>query len=283
MRHINKPQEVAVDVFLNCISLVKNVNLKSRLTACQHLITDAYTEFEDKVTNGDVCTIIREAIINGNVTAKELEDVYTKRMAKKNRPGRALYDKIKISAPNGICPLCSQREATTLDHYLPKAEYPRLSVVPVNLVPACKDCNTSKLTSYPQNPEEEMIHPYYDNIENDVWLNASVIQTTPPTIQFYVQAPANWDDLLVERVKYHFGSLFLQKLYSTHAASELRQINYRLSVLFAKSGAAGVRLYLLEGAESRSHDNRNSWQAAMYNATANDNWFCNGGFNLNIP
>lgn len=280
MRRINIPQEVAADVFINCISIVRNANLKLRLTACAPLVTQAQTEFLNKVTTGRIHTIRREILVNGDVTSKELEDVYTLRMAKKSTPGRILYDKILMTAPYGICPLCSEREATTIDHYLPKTLYPRLSVVPVNLVPACKDCNTIKFNQYPRNANEETIHPYFDNIEVDSWLSASVLQTAPVTFQFFVDGPGHWEQRLVNRVKHHFKSLSLAKLYSVHAASELRQINFRLNEIHVKSGGNGVKSYLAEGAQTRSHDNINSWQAVFYRAAAADNWFCNGGFGI---
>lgn len=165
-------------------------------------------------------------------------------MAQKGAPGRKYYDKLIIASPYGICPLCSHREVTTLDHHLPKAEYPRLSVVPINLVPACSDCNKSKLVRYPTKPEQETLHPYFDNIENDLWLTATVNQTTPPTIQYQVTPPAACEQLLADRVKFHFGSLLLAKLYSTQAAVELVQINLSLVNLHNTSGLEGVRKYL---------------------------------------
>lgn len=280
MRQIPKPTDNSGDVFIDCIDIVRNASLKARLTAIKNHIENATTEFENKITKGTIHTIIREAIINGNVTAKEIEAVYTLRMVKKGTPGRKYYDKILLSAPLGICPLCSQREVTTLDHYLPKTEYPRLSVAPVNLIPCCSDCNKTKLVGYPTQDYEETLHPYFDNVEDDIWLNAKVIQRTPPVISFNVIPPNNWSPLLKNRVEFHFKSFSLGKLYSTQAAVTLTQINKRLEVLFQQFGSGGVKKYLEEEADSRSQTNRNSWQTAMYNAMAKDNWFCNGGFRL---
>jgi len=278
MRTLPKPTENSGDVFDTCIDMVSNTNLKVRLKATKLLIENAASEFDGKVTTGELHHIIREVIVNGNVSSKELADVYTFRMAKLGTAGRQIYDKLKIAPKNGVCPLCSQRLVTTLDHHLPKTQYPRLSVVPFNLVPACSDCNKSKLTKYPTCSEEEMFHPYYDNIDNDLWLNALIRPMTPPTILFYVNPSANWNTLLTGRINYHFNSLELNKLYSTHAAVELTQINQTLQSLFNNSGSSGVKNYLLEGYESRRYPNQNSWQAAMYKAMADDEWFCNGGF-----
>lgn len=282
MRKLIKPTDDAGDVFIECLEIVKNANLKSRLTATKNLIIAAANEFENKVTTGQLHTINRETIVNYNVTSKELEDVYTLRMVKKGTPGRKIYDKLFISSPLGICPLCSHREVTTIDHYLPKAEYPRLSVVPINLVPCCSDCNKTKLISYPTIPEEETLHPYYDDIENDFWLAATVIHSTPPTFQFQVVPPNGWQQLLSDRVTFHFKSLLLNKLYSIHAAVELVQINKRLKTIHDTLGDEGVKKYLLEGAETRTHANINSWQAVIYRAMAADPWFCDGGFKLTV-
>lgn len=279
MRRLDKPTESAEDVFLDCISLVRNPNLKARLTACKDLITEAAAEFNNKVTTGEVHTIIRESLVNGNLTSKELENIYS-RMLMKDSPCRKLYDKLLSAPAYGTCPLCSHRLVTTIDHYLPKALYPRLAVVPINLIPACTDCNRKKLSTYPKSPEEETLHPYYDNIENETWLKARVLHSFPTVIQYEVYPPSKWDALLAGRVKYHFESLELNKFYSTLAAVELSHINFRLNSILETSGAQGVHKYLLEAEETRSHDNLNSWQTAMYHATAEDRWFCSGGFRL---
>lgn len=279
MRRLQTPIDNSGDVFIDCIDVVRNANLKARLTAIRDLVVEAADEFEEKVTTGQLHTVIRETLVNGNVTSAELQDVYD-RMVRKGTLGRKIYDKLIIASPLGICPLCSHREVTQIDHYLPKAEYPRLSVVPINLVPSCSDCNKSKLTKFPQVPEEETLHPYFDNIENDIWLTATIIQSNPASFQFQVIPPDHWEQLISDRVRFHFDSLSLNKLYSTQAAVELVQINFRLINLYAVSGSPGVRQYLLEGAESRSHANLNSWQAAMYKAMTADNWFCDGGFRL---
>lgn len=282
MRSIAKPADDVKDVYLNCLSLIRNANLKSRLSNCADLIIEASEELEKKVTTGQLHTIIQETLVNGNVSALELSDVYTKRMAKKNTPGRALYDKMKLTAPYEICPLCSQNSATTLDHYLPKAEYPRLSVTPINLVPSCFDCNKIKLAKLPNLSSEETLHPYYDNVENIEWLRATVIQGTPPSVRFSANPPDYIPNLLSQRIVYHFTSLELKKLYAIQAGSELRQINLILIKRFENEGALGVKSYLLEAMEARSHDNINSWQAALYRATSSSNWFCSGGFRLQV-
>jgi hypothetical protein len=278
MRKLELPIEIARDVFLDCISIVEDTDLKARLTACAGLITDAATEFNTKITTNLAHTIARETVVNGNLSAKELSNVYTYRMAKKKTPGRSLYEKLKSAADNDICPICGHRIVTNLDHYMPKSLYPRLSVVPINLVPVCTDCNKIKLHDFPMSPQEVTLHPYYDNIENVQWLKADIVEKSPPAVIYSVQPHTDWDALLSQRVTNHFNSFEINQLYSKQAAVELTNINYRLQKLFDDKGVIGVHQHLQEAAESAEHANKNSWQTALYRCLAGSLWFCDGGF-----
>lgn len=287
MRKLEKPLDSAEDVFIKCIDTITNKDLKSRLTSCKDLVSNVAKAYDEKASKQELHTITRTKttkatkalkVINGQVTVDEMKNVYTSYFVPEGSPGRILYSKLLLAPSHGICPLCSQRIVSTLDHYLPKSQYPELSVVPVNLVPSCTDCNKDKLQTYPNNSEEETLHPYYDDIENDTWLSASVVKSTPASITFYVNPPATWDKLLSDRVKFHFSSFSLDKLYTTQAAVELTHINLRLNNIYSLSGKVGVRSHLLESAESRLYANKNSWQSALYNALTSDDWFCDGGF-----
>lgn len=279
MRKINKPAFRAALVYPLCLTTVRDSGLRGRLAGCQTLINDAETEFEAKITKGQIYTIARETVVNGNVTDKELKNVYTAQMVQAK--GRVYYDQLLIAAPRGLCPLCSHREATTLDHYLPKSKYPRLSIVPINLIPSCKDCNTGKLADYPIGPNDETLHPYYDNIENVLWLNAIVNKTTPVSLSFNVKPPASWDTLLTNRVISHLDCFNLNILYATQAARRLSGMKYNLEKIFSSGAAqAGIEKYLADEVASNAAVNLNSWETAMFKALSEDDWFCSTGFRL---
>lgn len=278
MLKVPKPTLLSADVYDDCIGVFQDAAIHARLDACKPLIAAAEAEFEAKITRGEIYTIAHERVVNGNVTKDELKKVYSDQMVK-SKTGRVYYDTLIKAAKGDLCPLCAQRDVTTLDHYLPKAKYPRLSVVPVNLVPACKDCNTGKLTSYPRTPEEETIHPYYDDIESDQWLEARINRTTPLSITFYVTHVPGWPSLLFERTKNHFISYKLDMLYATQAGRELtaRKLLYT-TTYHSGAGNAGIKKLLHDESVSRGQININSWQSALYRCLANDDWFCDGGF-----
>lgn len=280
MRKIDKPTYLPEEVFRACISRIKDTDLKDRLELCETAIILAAQELETKAMNSTLHTISVSYNISGHVSGEEMEKVYTDRMVKKNSPGRMYYDKLISSPANGRCPLCGQRVVSTLDHYLPKAHFPSLAIAPLNLVPSCKDCNKVKMDKIPQNGEEETLHPYFDNVDSDVWLKCIIIEKNPASLKFFADPPNNWGKLLSARVRYHFEVFELAALYGSHAADELLNIRHSVTMTFKHGGMNAVRAFLYEAALSRSKVFKNSWQTAMYMGLANNVWYCNGGFNL---
>lgn len=206
---------------------------------------------------------------------KDLIKLYDNQMVKNPSPGRDDYDAIMMAA-KGRCPFCSHGKPKTLDHYLPKSEYPEFSIFPANLVPCCRDCNHEKLTDLAKEQKTQFIHPYFDDLTEAQWLEAHVSYEIDdaPTILYYINKEAGQlDELTYERIQFQFDELNLGNLYSDEAGDELSAIEYHLNEIFEAGGNDAVRADLLSSAGSRSLKNKNSWQAAMYRALASDDRF----------
>jgi len=250
------------------------------LDAATAAVVDASAAFDLAARLGNLHLIVPQAIVAPDITTEEMGKVYTQRMAKNGAPGRDIYDEIFGSSPQGRCPLCAQRPVATLDHYLPKAHYPALAVAPLNLLPACSDCNKAKLDAIPTRAEEVALHPYYDDLGDNVWLVARVVQIRPTALRFSVAAPVAWSPLLAARAQNHFQSLGLAALYASEAAEELINIRHQLVTVRATEAAAGVRDELQRRTSSCAAGRPNGWRAAAYRAWSASNWFCDGGFEL---
>jgi hypothetical protein len=171
-------------LFMESVSTVSNAALKSELEDCLDILKIAETDFDDKFKTFEIHLIPQLNTVKGSIGKKEMKIVYDYRMVSPKMPGRPYYDKIIKSAPNGKCPLCSVRTADTIDHYLPKMKYPVYALTPITLVPSCTICNEDKHTSFPTKSEEQTLHPYYDDIDGVPWLHATVIPTSPVTIDY---------------------------------------------------------------------------------------------------
>lgn len=275
---LEPPAYSARSTFNVCITRVRNPGLAARLTAATDSVVSASVEFDRAARRGALHQIAANAIVAPDITVEEMEKVYTQRMAKMGAPGRDIYDEIFSASPHGRCPLCMQRSVTTLDHHLPKARFPALAVAPLNLIPACSDCNKAKLAAVPTRAEEVGLHPYYDDLGNDVWLQARVMERHPTAVRFSVVAPAAWNAVLSARVSHHFRALGLAGLFGSEAAEELVNIRHQLTMLHAADSAGSVRRELRRRADSCAAARPNGWRTATYRAWHDSDWFCEGGF-----
>ncbi|GFE77934.1 HNH endonuclease [Novosphingobium sp. TCA1] len=221
--------------------------------------------------------IPQTADIGGILSADVMKRVYAQTFVK-SVSTRPFYHAIKAVPANDICPLCSQRTVSTLDHYLPQSLHAALTIVPLNLVPACAECNKSKLARQPAAVADQSFHPYFDNFDDGQWLIAEVVIGDPAAVRFHVTAPEGWSAVKVQRARNHFDVLKLGPLYASHAGVELANMRYSLERIAHSGTSHDVRAWLTDRAESARQVALNSWQHAMLEALAASDWFCDGGF-----
>jgi len=284
MRYLNPPVDEDAtkldtgDVFDTCVSMVRNPALKAELRGVRQQVEDAAADYDAKAETGSLHLNIPHDRV-GTVNGDELIKVYTLRMVPKGAAGRPIYDRIMSAPAHRRCPLCGIGTVNTLDHYLPKTHFPVFSVTPNNLVPACTWCQGEKLEYYPTSEGEQLLHPYFDDVDGDIWLVAEVVVGAPAVFRYSACPPDHWEPSAKSRVATHLRELNLPLLFSSNAGSRLTEIRARLSQLLQKGGgAAAVREHLIEELSSMEEDHKNSWSAAMYRAAAASDWFCNGGF-----
>lgn len=274
---VDNPSDDAMQVYRTCISLKIRADVKAQLESVALEIKNAATVFDAAATVAALHTLPTQENVGG-VPKADIEKVYTQRMVPEDSPGRQIYERLLHSSPHDKCPLCGLGFVTTLDHHLPKAHYPALAVTPVNLIPACSYCNKEKLQDIPTCAEEQTLHPYYDNFEDELWLCAEVVQTNPAALHYYAAPPNTWDDIKAARVRHHLAVFKLAALFGSNAGSELVNIRHGLIAIFERGGAAAVRIFLQGQAGTYAAAHLNSWQTAMYQALMDSDWFCEGGF-----
>jgi hypothetical protein len=278
MWRVERPTISAEDAFETCISRIRDAGLKQRMEDITASVVASAVAYDAAAEQAQLHTTAVHAGVNGSVTTQEMTRLYDGRMAAAKSPGRGIYDALIASAEHGRCPFCGHRVVSTLDHVLPKAHYPALAVAPDNLVPSCADCNKTKHDQPLTDESAQYIHPYYDDIESELWLRAEVLETAPASVRFFVQPFDEWPDILGQRVENHFTRLGLGKLYSSQAAQELVSIRYQVNALHNRLGAEGVKQFLTESHTSRACARTNSWQTAFYAALSECDWYCDGGF-----
>lgn len=278
MKRLQPPTFTATEAVETCAS---GITIAERATVLRHalpVIEAAEQEYHALGTAGELYQMAPSDEVTHLLDSALMSVIYKNHFVRSGSPSRQLYEQIRMAPEFGICPLCGQRIVSTVDHYLPQSQYPKLTLTPINLVPACSDCNKAKLAQSPSNLQEQSLHPYFDELGSERWLVAEVQQTVPPTIIFRVQPVPSWPSVLAARVVHHFSMLGLAELYAAQTASEMADISFALIEVGDAAGANGVCAHLERELRSRLRRDANSWQTAFYEALAGSEWFCAEGY-----
>lgn len=68
------------------------------------------------------------------------------------------------------CPFCGYYDPLEIDHYLPIAEFPEFSFMPINLIPICSKCNKAKSQYWIEDGERLFLNKYFDDDNLDEFL-----------------------------------------------------------------------------------------------------------------
>jgi hypothetical protein len=278
MRALRQPQFNVRQVVELCVTNIADQSLVRRLLDTIPFLEAGEANYRASALGSALFAIVETQHVGGLVDADDLRNLYARKLASQEGPGRPIYDAIKLGAQGNICPLCNQRTVSTLDHYLAKASHPVFSVAPLNLVPACKDCNLDTQQRRPRSAGEQTLHPYFDTVDNSTWLFASVIEASPPAIAFRAEPSEIFPAPKREMIRAHFEAFSLRQLYTTHAAVELVNVYHDITTMPEIEREQAIRAEFRQRAINRRHVVRNSWQAAMYDALADSDWFCAGGY-----
>ena len=284
MLKLNQPAYSYVQAMDSCREgITGNANLLQKLDSEIGLLQDSADSYVASASQGELYTLQPtpnhlncDPIVIGTLKKSELLKLYSTYFVKSGKPGRRIYDSL-LAAANEQCPFCGGiGRPRNLDHYLPKAHYPQFSVLPLNLVPSCRDCNMDgKGEAFAGNEEEQVLQPYLDNDRyfNEQWVFARYIagiNAEPGVIEYFVRPPEHWNDAQRKRVEKHFNDFELGLRFSKEAGPRL--ITYLAQILeltrIPLDLGVAKRTILQPAIESASFPNH--WERVMCLALMNE-------------
>lgn len=201
------------------------------------------------------------------------------------RPMTALRGDLLNRISVARCPFCGISESSTLDHYLPKEQYPEYSILPSNLVPSCSVCNTRKRDRIlDEGTNVRMfLHPCYDSIPALEFLKVCTRMEADALILTYrLTRPAGMALRTFRHLRSHFKELNLADRYRRMSLEHLGGLYPALRRAYGVGeDAERVAERLIEGAQDFEEvSGPNYWLAKLYQALASNMDFCDGGFEV---
>lgn len=268
MRYIEKPNYPVSDIVTCCVDSMKKTKKQLPLIEGYKAAIPELEKydliFKRAMESGEIYKLMPHDSVTINIGKREMEALYSNQFVNNARPRAQFYDRIMASAQNHICPYCAERDVSTLDHFLPKAYFPKLAVNALNLVPSCFACNKEKQSTYFSRAEDVTLHPYYDNVQDSTWLFAEFKSNKISSIVFYVKHD---DPLLVKRLQAHMKNYKLALLYQEKVVEECLAYQKMWNNVLQKNEGRRELIKLMEMSyESACCNEKNSWRAALYRA-----------------
>lgn len=273
MRQITCPALDAEAVYDDVSAKRRPPAVRERLADAKPRITNAYDTYEQ--AREDVATLAPAA--TDPATSADLEGNYRYITNSKS----VVRPTILQNNPSGRCPLCGQGRVSTLDHYLPCSEFPEFAILPINLIPACHDCNYRKRAAYADTDGTALfLHAYFDDIPVDErFLFADVeVSAVGPTATFDVKPPESVSRRLARRIRTHFEALGLAEYYLFEATTEIGERRPVLEQMIRDgAGQDDVHEYLRREANGvATTSGTNSWRYALLEGLASSGDVCAG-------
>lgn len=219
--------------------LVKINNNKQHLQTCAMRYCSSASTEELYTIPPTQNTHDANPLILNELTKSDLIKLYSTYFVDEKKPARTIYNSL-IAGANEKCPFCGGiGRPRNLDHYLPKSHYPQYSILPVNLIPSCRDCNMDgKGVNFATHADEQLLQPYLDNNRyfDEQWVFARYIagnRNEPGVIEYFVQPPDHWDNTHKNRVKKHFHDFDLALRFSKEAGPRLITYLAQINALLA--------------------------------------------------
>lgn len=270
MRYIPHSPEDEIVIY-DRLSASQGSDIATRLTTARPLVWRDYGSY---MSASDVTTLTPDSALER--WSNELQENYTSL-----RYGRYKDIGLKVLKRSRTCCMCGHRDASQLDHYLPKALFPEFSALTANLVPVCHICNPKKSSTYlRQGGLPAFLHPYRDPLPDEQFLQAEIeLDDDGVTAYFRVTMTTEMDPSVFDTLQYQFERLKIGQLYGEQAASILNEKRTALYDYYGDDGAESVQRYLdREARTARAFFGSNHWQPVLLKALSNDHNFCNEGF-----
>lgn len=270
MRHLQKPRLKIENVLEDCVASYHQGTrdgIKDRLHTSMSAICDESQVYDEEAERQNWSVFRPHDMVNGILSKDDMCDVYDSKFVKAEKIKNKYYDHLMSLAKSGKCPICGIGQVSTLDHYLAKTIYPTYAVTPCNLVPVCKDCNFAKHDSA-LDPTCAPLHAYYDEVDSDVWLKASLIKSAGGIVAEFSVCDSLQEHApdLFRRLKKHMELYELNKAYAIQATTEIAENILFWSEKFKEWGKESFQEYLTDVLTSKEAYQRNTWNTALLRA-----------------
>lgn len=242
---------------------------RASLTVAHDLIEERYEAHAAAVNNNSL------ASLQSHAQALLLSDTLRSCYNGSTQPLARLKRAIQDAQPKRLlkyCPMCGTTLPRTFDHYMPAVRFPEFAVHPLNLVPCCSTCNSTKDDDWLSAAGGRLfLHAYIDEVPDLQFVKVTLHENAALAgvgATFSLERPNGVSDELWGLIDSHFRRLKLIDRYDEQGNDEVAEIladcrQYR------DTGGPNIQSFLEGCAVDRATVyGRNHWIAVLMKSMA---------------
>ncbi len=192
----------------NVIKSKRDPNYKTRITALKPVITPMYDSYDKEFKRKTLVNLSPHGF--DEISTSDLLKLYSykgKHFVNLRKEVTTVLDNRALTT----CQNCTIGEVSSLDHFLPKEEFPEFAVHPYNLIPSCGKCNGHKSTIWKNDDKTLFINLYTDILPKEQYLFVKRIDLSDDNVDvtFEVRNDNNIDADTFNLIKNHHDKLKL--------------------------------------------------------------------------
>lgn len=220
MKALLRPAGEPLELYDDAVRRRKKPALATCLSSLRPIVACAYAAYDTLTPR---FTSEFGSLLVDSASAEALRELYERE--RMNLRERAVSAQPKTEVGRATCQLCGLNSNNTLDHYLPKADFGELSVLPDNLVPCCGECNFPRAV-FDSVGQRKIVHLFDDDVASiPSMLEAAVTVSDGEPCAAFSLSPAS--GVMADLYRRHFDTLHLKRRYEDHAPCRLDAIRTR--------------------------------------------------------
>jgi hypothetical protein len=247
----------------------KHKTTRNLLVAAHALIEERYKAHAEAIANSSL------ASLKGHAEALELSNSLRACYDVATQPLKELKQAIRDAQPKRLlkyCPMCGTTLPRTFDHYMPAVRFPEFAVHPLNLVPCCAICNSTKDDTWLSPAgNRQFLHAYADKVPDLQFVKATLHEMQGLAgvgATFSLERPDGVADALWKLIESHFHRLKLIDRYDELGNDEVAEILSDCREYCDAGGKNVARFLGGRAKDRRTVYGRNHWTAVLMTAIA---------------
>lgn len=263
MKNLKNFEENCFEVFKEAVKNKNEGEHKDTLVSIENKIELLFSDYSEKFNEKKIYNVVSYGF--HGVEKDCLINLYKYNSSIIKKVKKKILES-QIRTINATCQYCTLNSVKTLDHFIPKEEFPEFSVNPLNLFPCCPECNSMKSNLCFNGEESLFLNLYLDELPEKNYLKADFdFDDKIPLVTFSLCNVEDIEPSAFKTISNHYERLNLLERMREKSNDIITEIINSLKTYYKLNTdiTALKRFIVIEETENKDAYGFNYWKSVM--------------------